>query len=363
MSRKYQPNSTTNTFPLPSVDNMTLAYDFIFRSTSDGILLTNPEGVIEQMNPAGAAMLSIPVEEIIGRTPEQCLRHNPALLNLFARPGGQTLDIRLPKRRLAVGVATTLASGERMVILHDVTEKQDLDSRRVALAHTIAHDLRNPIAAIGGYADLVGKFGGLNEQQDKFLGRIRQTTAKLHEVVESLVDLAWIEAGMPLAHRPIEMGAVINKAVHQLTALAVAHKITIAISLQDPLPPLMGDPERMELAIYQILHNAIMYSHPEQTIAIHAWGDLNECYCSVADRGIGIADEEIPLIFDRMYRSKDERVRDIPGGGLGLTMARTIISRHGGDIWAASNLDVGSTFTFVLPAVQPETISYAASQD
>ena len=107
----------------------------------------------------------------------------------------------------------------------------------------------------------------------------------------------------------------------------------------------------MEIAIYNILHNAISYSQPEQTIAIHAWSDTHEAYCSVADRGIGINDDELELIFDRLYRSRDERVQAMHGGGLGLTIARTIIRRHGGDIWASSNLHDGSTFTFVLPTV------------
>lgn len=83
---------------------------------------------------------------------------------------------------------------------------------------------------------------------------------------------------------------------------------------------------------------------------IHAWVDGDEVFCSVADRGIGIADDELELVFDRLYRSRDLRVEAIAGGGLGLTMVRTIVQRHGGTIWAASNLDEGSTFTFVLPA-------------
>jgi two-component system phosphate regulon sensor histidine kinase PhoR len=111
----------------------------------------------------------------------------------------------------------------------------------------------------------------------------------------------------------------------------------------------MGDPDRLRLVIYNLLHNAILYSNPEQLAIIHAWEDEGEVFCSVADRGLGVADDELDLIFDRMYRSRDERVRDRPGGGLGLTVARTIIRRHGGDIWAASNLGEGSTFTFVLP--------------
>jgi signal transduction histidine kinase len=113
----------------------------------------------------------------------------------------------------------------------------------------------------------------------------------------------------------------------------------------------MGDPDRIQIAVHNLLHNAISYSQPEQTVAIHAWSDTHEAYCSVADQGIGISDDELELIFDRLYRSRDERVQAIPGGGLGLTIARTIIKRHGGDIWASSNLGEGSTFTFVLPTV------------
>ncbi len=72
----------------------------------------------------------------------------------------------------------------------------------------------------------------------------------------------------------------------------------------------------------------------------------------MADRGFGISDDEIDQIFDRMYRSRDQRVRDMAGGGLGLTLAKTIIERLGGDLWASSNLGEGSTFTFVLPSAR-----------
>jgi signal transduction histidine kinase len=116
----------------------------------------------------------------------------------------------------------------------------------------------------------------------------------------------------------------------------------------------MGDPERMHLVVYNLLNNAVLYSEEEQSIVIHAWSDEQEVYCSVADRGIGISDDELDQIFDRMYRSRDERVREIPGGGIGLTISKTIIERHGGDIWAASTLNEGSTFTFVLPTAKKE---------
>lgn len=328
-------------------------YEFVFRAAADGILVSNSSQEIEQINPAAAAMLGVTVDVVIGKKAEDTFGHNAALVNLFSRSGDQVLNVRLPKRRFALGMATTLANGSRVVLLQDVTEKQEFESRREALIATISHDLRNPISALSGFTDLVEKFGELNPQQEKFLTRIRQTVTKLYDLVESLVDLAWIEAGMPLVHRPIELAGLITRAVSDLSSLALERRMTIAVSVQDPMPVVMGDPERMKTVIYNLLHNALRYSEPEQTVAIHAWGDEHEAYVSVADRGIGIADDELELIFDRLYRSRDERVRDTPGGGMGLTIAKTIIARHGGAIWASSNLGVGSTFTFVLPAVQP----------
>ncbi len=101
-----------------------------------------------------------------------------------------------------------------------------------------------------------------------------------------------------------------------------------------------------------MLHNAILYSHEEQSVAIHAWQGGEYVYCSVADQGIGIMPGELEQVFDRMYRSNDEYVRNLPGGGLGLTIAQTIVNRHGGKIWAESEYGRGSIFTFVLPLAE-----------
>ncbi|MBI1280312.1 MAG: PAS domain S-box protein [Anaerolineaceae bacterium] len=328
--------------------------DFIFRTSSDGILIADNASIIQRINPAAAAMLGITIEETIGKTALNAFQQNPNLLNLFTRTGEQTLQVRLPKRRLAIGIANSDQSGARIILLQDITEKQEIESRREALVTAMAHDLRNPISAISGFAELVEKFGSLNDQQQKFTLRIKQTASKLYDVAGSLVDLAWIEAGMPLEHRPINVKTMIEKVVNDLSDLAQERQITIATSLQNPLPAVMGDQARLEMTIRNLIHNAILYSKPETPIAVHSWGDSNELYFSVADRGIGIADEEIELIFDRLYRSKDERIRELPGGGLGLTVAKTIVKRHGGDIWASSNLNVGSTFTFVLPVVKQD---------
>lgn len=327
-------------------------YDFLFRSTSDGVLIADSNSIMRFINPAGASMLGVTVEDVVGQKPKHCFKMFPSLMNLIEREGEQRLEVRLPRRRLAQGIADTLPNKERIILLQDITEKRDIETRRDALTRAIAHDLRNPLSAIVGFLDLGIKSGDMNDLQKKFFTRARQTTSKIQEMLTSLVDLAWIEAGMPLQHVPVRLDSIIMKCVEELRELAQKGTIGIVTSLQKPLPLVMGDPERLHILIFHLLQNAILYSPAEKNVVIHAWGDEHELYCSVADQGIGIADNELELIFDRMYRSRDERIAEINGGGLGLTIAKTIVQRHGGDIWASSNLNVGSTFTFVLPAVE-----------
>lgn len=328
-------------------DNGTI-HDFVFYHASDGIIVADADLVIEAVNPAGVSMLGDTLENMIGKPIRHVFSTNPALLNLFTRAGGLSLDVRLARRRLAIGTGRNVG-GKRIIILQDVTEKRDLQTRREALIRSISHDLNNPMAAITGYLDLVQRSGDLQPLQARFLNKASDTAGKLLEVLNQLVDLAWIEAGMPLEHKLVDLTEIIHQAIGRVKAIAQEQKMVIVTSLQTPMPSVMGDPERLEEVVYQLLHNAVIYSEPEQMIVIHSWSDQGDVYCSVADRGIGITDEEIDMVFNRLYRSKNEHVSSTVGGGLGLTFAKTVIQRHGGDIWASSNFSEGSTFTFILP--------------
>lgn len=326
-------------------------YEFIFRTAAEGILQTSAEGLCCLLNPAAAAMLQVTESAILGKSPREAFPNNPNLIRLL-RPGGiRLLDVPLPGDRIAQGTAQNLPDKTRVLLLYDVTEQRQIESRREALVKAIAHDLRNPISALTGYAELVTKFGDLNEKQLHFVTRIRQTSDKLWDVIASLVDLAWIEAGMPLQYAQMNIAAIIRKVVSELTSEARRRHVKIITSIQEPIPPVMGDSARIKLAIYHLLDNAIQYSNPYYNVGIHAWQQQNQVMCSVVDQGIGIDEYELDQVWDRMWRSSDERVRTIPGGGLGLTYVRTIIKRHGGDISVDSKLDSGTTFTFVLPLI------------
>lgn len=332
---------------------MSEALDFLFSRSSNGILVTDSEGCIQQTNAAAAALLDKTGEQLVGSMAQETFRKDAALLSLFMRASDFVDDIPLPRRRVASGTATTLDDGRRMVMLIDVTEQRELDARREAFIMTMAHDLRNPIAALIGYAELIHTVGDLNDEQLLYLSRVRGTATKLHDVAAELVDLAWIEAGMPLQRAPLALQPSIDSVIAELTPMAQAKGIQFFVSVQQPMAQFMGDEARVRLVVFKVIHNAIRYSGVDQVIAVHAWSDAQLVCCSVTDHGIGIAAHEIELVFDRLYRSRDPRVQAVPGGGLGLTMARRIVNRHGGEIWATSELDKGSTFTFKLPALQP----------
>ncbi len=124
------------------------------------------------------------------------------------------------------------------------------------------------------------------------------------------------------------------------------------ISIQDPIPVVQGDMQRLKQVIHYVLENALRYSPEGSPVAIHAWQSGAWVQCSVGDLGIGIHPDDQDRIWDRMWRADDERVRARSGGGIGLTFARTIINRHGGRIWVDSQPEKGTTVTFSLPLAE-----------
>lgn len=327
-------------------------YDYLFRTASDGLIVVGATGKIARINPAAAAMLRLAPETGVGHLPSETFKDTPLLVTLLNTNHETTLEFMMPGSRLAAATARTLKGGVRLAVIQDVTEQRDLESRREALARRIAHDMRNLLSAMEGYADLVEKFGAVNAKQQHFLRRIGQTSRKLHDLAGTLVDLAWLEAGLPLQHVPVHINDLVESVVAELAMFARQRGQSIAVSAQDPMPVVMGDPQRLRQVVYHLLHNALLYSYGEQSVAIHCWQDDGQAYCSVADQGMGILPGELDLVFDRMYRSQDEAVRNLPGGGLGLTISRTIVERHGGRIIVESTYGQGSTFTFELPMAE-----------
>ncbi len=226
---------------------------------------------------------------------------------------------------------------------------ETLDQHRDRFIDSFTHALRNQIAAIGGYADLIGGSGSLNEDQQLFLKRVQSGAERLNHMLPSLIDLAWLEAEIPFPKQHLALDQIVTSAAANLEIQAGLKGIRITHSIAEPPPLIAGDAMRLKQALIEVIRNALCYSPSGNSVTIKLWHDEKAIYCSIADQGIGISAMDQELVFDRLFRSSDPRVRSIEGSGLGLTLANRIVRAHNGELKVASQLNQGSIFTISLP--------------
>ncbi|MFZ4826545.1 MAG: ATP-binding protein [Phototrophicaceae bacterium] len=321
---------------------------FLMENTPHGIMLLDPNACLIEANTVASTLLGLALEQHLQEHIQKFIK-NPQLIQLILGEKHSPIQVRLSGKRMVKVSAHILDTQQHVILLEDITNQHHLDSRRESLVRVIAHDLRNPLSALHGYMSLVKDFGTLNADQEKYLNKAQDLSTRLHRMVNDLVNLAWIESGMPFSFTSVSFPSLIHEVVQQVRPIAQSKKITIMLSIQNDLIQIQADATRLKQALYHLLMNAIQYSENEQIVVVHTWSDADEIYCSIADRGIGIAEHEVDAVFDRLYRSQDERVLRINGNGLGLTFTREIIRRHNGEIWLTSTLGEGSQFTFSLP--------------
>jgi two-component system sensor histidine kinase KdpD len=186
------------------------------------------------------------------------------------------------------------------------------------------------------------------EQQHELISIMDEEADRLSVLVTEAIHMARIEAGrVHLQRESYSLDDLVHSAVHKLKpALEDRH---IDVKLPSGLPPVWADRELIEIALRQLIDNALKYSPRDSPVSVSAELSDNRVVVSVADRGPGIPEEEQTRIFEKFYRADASR-HQIPGAGLGLVIAREIIQVHGGEIWVESKPGEGSTFRFSLPA-------------
>jgi two-component system phosphate regulon sensor histidine kinase PhoR len=131
--------------------------------------------------------------------------------------------------------------------------------------------------------------------------------------------------------------------------MARKKSITLTLNIPEYIPKILADELLLEQAMLNLSDNAIKYTREGGTVTLSAQSKGSEVEVSVSDTGIGIASEHLPRIFERFYRVDKGRSREMGGTGLGLSIVKNIIEKHGGKVWAESELNEGSTFFFTLP--------------
>jgi two-component system, OmpR family, sensor histidine kinase KdpD len=217
-----------------------------------------------------------------------------------------------------------------------------------ALLDAIAHDFRTPLTAIkAAVTDLLVSTSQIPSQQHELLTIINEECDRLNHLVEEAAEMARLEAGeIQLRLQPVEVPALIEDAVQHLKKSLCDRPIVKHVG--ENLPRVSADPQRAQDILVQLIDNAQLYSPKEKPIIISAELTGDFVTLSVADQGPGIDSFEQGLIFDKFYRGRDQRYQ-VRGTGMGLPIAKAIVTAHGGTISVTSQLGSGSVFSFTLP--------------
>lgn len=328
----------------------------ILTGTADGILVTDPQQRVILLNEAAGRILGCcPTEQVIGHSIDQ-LSLPPELYTLFEQRVDVLTDsrIELPGRdgRTYNAHLTDVAGVGFVVVIQDVTHFKELEAIKNEFVSTVSHDLRSPLTAIRGFADLIEMVGPLNEQQKTFMQKIRNSVADITELITDLLDLSRIERGADFEMTPIDLETLIVESVEMLRGQAVAKNQRLEVSLTE-LPPVMGNRVRLGQVVKNLVGNAIKYTPEGGYIHVSAETRDGQVLVRVQDSGIGISADDQSRLFQKFYRVKRPETDNIPGTGLGLAIAQGIVEQHGGRIWVESELNRGSTFTFLLPVYEP----------
>lgn len=249
-------------------------------------------------------------------------------------------------RAIAGQLAQTL---EKSRLYEQVIRFNDLKNQFLGIA---AHDLRNPISVIRGYADLLadGILGELNPEQKRSIRVITRHCDKMLALINDLLDVSVIESGrlvMEMIDTDLREYLVES---HRANALiAKAKSIELVLDLPQSLPRIAMDPQRVDQVINNLITNAIKFSKSRSQIVLRAIPLKDAIAISVTDQGPGIPPDEIPKMFQYFGKTKVRPLAGEKSTGLGLAIAKRMVEAHGGKIEVVSEPGKGSTFTFTLP--------------
>jgi len=242
---------------------------------------------------------------------------------------------------------------KRSLVLETMALKREREIMRENFAAIVSHELKSPLGAVQQNLFAMTRDSGTASEKDKerlekMKTRIDDLMKLIHKWLRGIsVDMASIKE----TFEPVSVTACIEKAIESTTPEAVRKDIGIADAVHEPIRLVLGDEVSLTEALVNILGNAIKYSHVGTQIAVSTEEKDGRIVTSVTDSGVGIAEEDLPMIFDGFYRAESGKAA-AGGVGLGLAITRRIIEAHDGSIAVHSELGKGSTFVLSLPVLR-----------
>jgi PAS domain S-box-containing protein len=241
-----------------------------------------------------------------------------------------------------------------VVLFQNITQLKQIEKIKSDFVATISHEFKTPLTSIMIGTSLVKdeKLGVLSERQREVIDTIAEDSERLLELVNDLLNLSKLESGKSIFDiKPNSIEGIIDKSVKCFAEQAKAKNIYLHYRLEDKLPKVNVDAEKIIWTLNNLISNALRHTRPEDEVVVNAFVKQNKMCVTVTDTGEGIPKEYQEKVFDKFVQvpGQDSEMR---GTGLGLAITREIIEAHGGEIWCISEFDQGSTFTFTLPIIE-----------
>ncbi len=331
----------------------------MLEAMSEGVLVTDATGSIVLANRAVREGFLVGPEEALGRTPIEALP-SADLHEMLAEAGRTRTSLSrefslggVRARRVVARVAPIDdPHGGAVVVLFDVTELRRLETVRRDFVANVSHELRTPVAAIRAAVEtlLLGALGRPEVAQE-FVAIIDRHAARMHRLVEELLELSRIEAGeRPLALEALSPRAEVDRAVELMSLAARGRGQEIVNAVDETLPSLLADRRGLEHVLTNLLDNAIKYGPDGGTVTVRGSQRDGRVELTVADAGPGIEGRHLPRLFERFYRVDPSRSRALGGTGLGLAIVKHLVESMGGAVSVESVVGQGTRFTVGLRA-------------
>ena len=339
----------------------------IVENIADPVIVTDKNGVLVLMNQAAAAVFDVRgadwqgkfVREVVGnqswaemlelggtRRIEQ--EHRDPLfaftrndLKLYFRPRQAHI---VDEHGYIQGVVT---------LLQDVTRFKNLDRMKSEFIATVSHELRTPLTSLSMGIDILSQevIGSVNQRQKDLLIAAKDDSERLRKLVKELLDLSKLESGKyEMKKEFVDFRRLVTDAVRPLSLPFEEKHIRLELTIPEHLPALSADSHQLAWVITNLLSNALRYTDTGGKVQLTAREEKQGLFVTVADTGHGISQENLETVFDKFVQVKSS-TETTPGSvGLGLAIAREVVEAHGGRIWVESQVGIGSTFFFTIPA-------------
>ena len=320
-------------------------------SMGEGLVLLDQEDAVLSINPAACRLLECTAT--IGRDILEVNR-SPELRAVLARAhegrrAEELISIRGSKYRLE-GTPVESSGVVRGVVLlfQDVTEREQAERIRREFTANVSHELKTPLHAISGYAELLSAGMVKSEDMPRFAGNIYTEAQRLILLVEDIIRLSQLDEGAAgMGREQVNLAQLVRETVRSLDSMASEAQVTVATELENV--SVNGIEQLLSGVVYNLADNAIKYNHPGGTVTIRLRERGEQAILQVADTGVGIPEESRERIFERFYRVDKSRSKAVGGTGLGLSIVKHAVMLHRGTIHVDSTLGKGTTITVTLP--------------